>query len=1097
MKRFADMLNIRPGEGRSTSLMILHAFFMGLSTTFFETAAAALFLTRFQADTIPYVYIGAAIVSTLTGLVYSRLRDRASFWGLMNTTLVFLAVTVLGFRAGLEFSSAAWLVFGLFLWYRVLSILTDLEYWAVAARLYDVRQSKRLFGFIGSGEVIARTIGSFSIPLLVAAIAVENLFVLSGVALVFCLVLVVAVSRTASATEAANTKEKHAVDAEKGGSARQIRRLLSNRYISLIFMLTALGMLGKYFVDFAFLQQTQSRYRDVANIAGFFGLFSGVTQTLNLALRVFVSGRVITRWGVKVGLLILPIAHVLCTLLIVLVGIRGEVALGMIFWLVIANQGIYKTMKHPFDNPSLKVLYQPLSREERLTVQIVNEVILSPITIGAAGAIMLLFTKVIPYDPVSFAYVMLATFAGWIVLGVHAYRGYSSELVRALKARIVDSVTFTLEDEPSIAIVRSKLDSDNPADVIFCLSLLEKIEHKSLAESVLRLVDHPSQDVRTYAILAVGRLKLVAALPAVEKHASDKDESIAVRGAAIRTLALVGDDSRVRNVVEYLNHTSAELRRQAMIGLLRRGDPRFVAVVRERISTATRSIDPADRVFAAGVVREARLADLALVVLALLKDPEIEVRKAALEACVGIQDTDVLDVAVEAFAEPKLCSTASLVLSGAGEAVVPRLEAAFERHPSRSTRLRLVRCLGRIGGSHATDALRRQIDCPDEILRTQILQSLSMCGYRAGVEEATAIESRIRVEVGQAAGKLAILSDLPDSPATALLRSALEDEISYCRKRLFILASYIGDPKVLLTARDNYFSGVKERRAYSIEILDLTLPDRLRPLVLPLLEDLPLASRLDRLRRHFPLPRRSETEHLRRILTGSGDATSPWTRATAIRAVGRIPVPELASAVEELSTDESAPALCRETADQVFREMTGAGYTDANRGGDEPVYSTIERVIILKGVPMFAGASEQILAEIASVLEEVHFAEGEVVFRKGDLGNSMYIVINGRARVHDGDRTIVNLGDRDVFGELAILDPEPRSADVTAVEPAALFRLDRDSFCELMADHIEIVTGVLRVICQRLRNATSGHRTDDRPPKRAVDAETADVPAEA
>ena len=85
----------------------------------------------------------------------------------MNTTLIFLAVTVLGFRAGLTFSGAAWLVFGVFLWYRVLSILTDLEYWAVAARLYDVRQSKRLFGLIGSGEVIARTAGSFSIPFLV------------------------------------------------------------------------------------------------------------------------------------------------------------------------------------------------------------------------------------------------------------------------------------------------------------------------------------------------------------------------------------------------------------------------------------------------------------------------------------------------------------------------------------------------------------------------------------------------------------------------------------------------------------------------------------------------------------------------------------------------------------------------------------------------------------------------------------------------------------------------------------------------------------------------------------------------------------------
>jgi CRP-like cAMP-binding protein len=104
----------------------------------------------------------------------------------------------------------------------------------------------------------------------------------------------------------------------------------------------------------------------------------------------------------------------------------------------------------------------------------------------------------------------------------------------------------------------------------------------------------------------------------------------------------------------------------------------------------------------------------------------------------------------------------------------------------------------------------------------------------------------------------------------------------------------------------------------------------------------------------------------------------------------------------------------------------------------------------------------------------------------------MYVIVSGTVRVHDGDRTIVHLGDRDVFGELAILDPEPRSMSITAAEPTFLFRLDRDSFYELMADHIEIVKGVLHVICQRLRNATAGVRPDDRPPVHAAAVESGD-----
>ena len=150
------MAKLEAGEGRTASLMLAHAFCMGLATVFFETAASALFLTRFPATAIPIVYIAAAIVSVVVGLAYAKLERRIAFWPLMTGTLAFLAGSVLMFRVAISFTDAAIVVFALFVWYRLLSILTDVEYWAVATRLYDIRQAKRLFGFIGSGEVTAR-----------------------------------------------------------------------------------------------------------------------------------------------------------------------------------------------------------------------------------------------------------------------------------------------------------------------------------------------------------------------------------------------------------------------------------------------------------------------------------------------------------------------------------------------------------------------------------------------------------------------------------------------------------------------------------------------------------------------------------------------------------------------------------------------------------------------------------------------------------------------------------------------------------------------------------------------------------------------------
>ena len=133
----------------------------------------------------------------------------------------------------------------------------------------------------------------------------------------------------------------------------------------------------------------------------------------------------------------------------------------------------------------------------------------------------------------------------------------------------------------------------------------------------------------------------------------------------------------------------------------------------------------------------------------------------------------------------------------------------------------------------------------------------------------------------------------------------------------------------------------------------------------------------------------------------------------------------------------------------------------------------IEKVITLKAVEMFANASEDVLADIASILEEVEFASGQTIFEKGAVGDSLYIIVEGRVRVFDGDRSITSLGERDIFGELALLDPEPRAASIAAVEPTRLLRLDREAFSELMAGNIEIVRGVLSVLCERLRKSAS------------------------
>jgi CRP-like cAMP-binding protein len=137
-----------------------------------------------------------------------------------------------------------------------------------------------------------------------------------------------------------------------------------------------------------------------------------------------------------------------------------------------------------------------------------------------------------------------------------------------------------------------------------------------------------------------------------------------------------------------------------------------------------------------------------------------------------------------------------------------------------------------------------------------------------------------------------------------------------------------------------------------------------------------------------------------------------------------------------------------------------------------------DKIGVLKSVSLFFETPTELLAEIAELLEEVTTPEGEIIFEKGDMGASMYIVVDGLVRVHDGDMTLNTLGARSVFGEMAALDPEPRSASVTAETATRLFRLEAEPFHALLRRSPDIALGAIHILSERLRERVSDMKED-------------------
>jgi CRP-like cAMP-binding protein len=137
------------------------------------------------------------------------------------------------------------------------------------------------------------------------------------------------------------------------------------------------------------------------------------------------------------------------------------------------------------------------------------------------------------------------------------------------------------------------------------------------------------------------------------------------------------------------------------------------------------------------------------------------------------------------------------------------------------------------------------------------------------------------------------------------------------------------------------------------------------------------------------------------------------------------------------------------------------------------VISIVEKVLFLKSIDLFREIPGEDLARVAQIAEEVDFEPGETLLVEDEVGDSMYLIVLGRVAVSKGDRIVVELGERECVGEMAILDSEPRSATVRSLTTVRALKIEREDFYELMNEKLELAQGIIKVLTRRLRRTTA------------------------
>jgi AAA family ATP:ADP antiporter len=1066
--RLSAFLGLEAGEPRPVASMIGLNFAVSAAFVLVQTSAFGLFIEAFGSHALPYAYFSVAILSSLIAYLFLQASQRVSFARSLYINLGFLAGMCLVFWLGLRSEHSRWFIFLLPFWFQTLVNLANLVVWHLAGHMFHVRQAKRIFGLIVGGNWIANIVGGVLIAAFLGSSSPSELYLFAAIALGLSMLVLRAALANYRAPAAAPGSGRPSQESRRLAS----RAALAHPYGRLIFAYTLLWWLAFFILENIFFHEVEGRLESSAALASFLGWQLAVMGVIALFTTLVLTSRVARRYGLRLGLLVMP---VIVTLAILLLAVGGALGWGdgFLFWTAAVARTLNVALGFSLSLAMGSLLFQPLQGHLRGAAQTIAEGIIQPLAIGAAGVILLVFNTTLGLDAVGLSCVFLVVAIPWIWSVFALARRYPLVMSDALKKRALGESTTVLFDGSAVELLRRALQQPQAGQALYALSQLEQIAPEAwpqvFAEELPKLLQHPAVEVRLEALQRVLKLPLMDCAGLLRDRLQHELEPRTM-ALLIRILATIQDPGSVERVAAAAESQDRTVQAGAIVGLLSVADAGINQIAAARLQKLVESPDVEDRLAACSILGELRHFPVIAATERLLRDDALDVRQAALRAARRHFDPSLIRPVLDACADPACSRLAEGVLAEFGaldsQALLNEARVAVEEGSSSRIAHSMIRVLGRMTHPDAVELLVSAFESPDPQFRQQALLSLSRCGYRgASLPESL---RRVHAEVMHAAWIAAALQREDALRGWATLRSALEIEFGDTRGRILLLLSFIYDSRAVLLARNALGQAGSVHSAMALETIDALLPTSLKPLLLPLLEDLPHDGRLARWGvAGVHVPALGDEEVLGALLDSEAARShSAWTRMCAMHVIGHAEVNSFRSALERASgSAASQPALDR------MRLWALARLASPHAPkGDGIMLSLVERVLTLKSAPLFAGTSDAVLAELAGLVEEVSFDTDQVVFHKGDPGDSLYVIISGSVKVWDGDRLLNELTEGEAFGELALLDPEPRLGTVKAAEPTHLLRLDSPSFREVLDSQPEVSSAILRVVTKYLRS---------------------------
>jgi CRP-like cAMP-binding protein/HEAT repeat protein len=1093
------LLNIRVGEGRRTALLYTLYFLLTLGSVWGETASEALFINEVGVDSYSLLYITEAVVILVLTVAYTAFVDRVNNARLLAAICIITAISLL--------ITGFWLVPGpaiaFYLFYligRATRVLFTVHVWTYISDFYDTRTARRLFPLIGSAGRVSGFLGGLALSFIVRAVHAENIpYIWIGL-LVVGAWLTLSIPRWTREKAALSKPQGRAVgmleNFRGGWRAIQESPLLQLLAFSATAMTLLLALL-RFQTDFIFAQT----YPNADELTAVVSLLKGLANAAALPFQLFWLTRIVNRIGVGWANLFYPVLAV-CSY-----GLLGPFVL-----LPLAVLGLFVRtaflwgVRNPIDN----MLYNAVPRAVKGRARAFVNGMLIPVATLLAGVILLPVPRgsVLPWHLFALGGVVGL---GYLVAAWRTRAAYSQALVETLTAEDADlyrlaGTEWDAADRAALDQVLARLSESadkRPGDAgatIFLAQLAYEIGDRDALPALSQVAAKCGPMVRAAILEIVGGAGL--ADPQVRQLCTDglADADPAVRRVALTVLEEQSgpeDLPLLALALDRLHDPDPGVRARAISLLLRSGDLYYLTAAAGALNELLTSDDPTLRALALSTLGEMGDPRFVRTLAPHLADPSESVRRAAALACAAVAST---------AAPAWVCALA--------------LEAAQQAlsDPAEAVRLAAVQILARLASSQARPALLTALQ--DESVRVR--ESARQVLERMGAEAVDALETLLATESAHAreAAIVALLhlsaeqyraqadAEIRDALRRTYHNLALVDALSTLdfsgaalavhtlNDRNQALLDHISRILAALHGRDaihviwrNLQASDTRARANAVEALESLTSPRIARLVAPLVSSTDSVKTKDAIAQAWEelhLQPSDPASALETLLTGQ----DPWLAAIGLYLVSEagqpglslLDTPQLISRTHRqeviAAALDSPDVLIAETAQHTARQLRLPAAAKEVPTMSETTLSTIEKVIFLKEVSVFSEMTVAQLRALAGIAEEISFEDDAVIFREGDFGDTLYVVVSGRVgleRIAEGKSQSVarlaTLESRQYFGEMSIFDQAPRSATAIAIGRPLLLSIRREPLIALVEGDPSLALELIGVLSQRLREA--------------------------